>query len=68
MNFLIVPFGIGNVFSSLDGVEFVWELKTVEGIGSVNAESVLRWVMFHRAPGTVLKRLCISCLKSIEPH
>ena len=42
MNFLIVPFGIGNVFSSLDGVEFVWELKTVEGVGSVNAESVLR--------------------------
>lgn len=30
------------MFSSLDGVEFVWELKTVEGVGSVNAESVLR--------------------------
>lgn len=42
MNFWIVAFGTGNVFSSLDGVEFVWELKTVEGVGSVNAESVLR--------------------------
>ncbi|CAH3168221.1 unnamed protein product [Porites lobata] len=37
----------GNVFSSLDGVEFVWELKTVEGVGSVNAESVLRFMQFE---------------------
>jgi len=32
----------GNVFTSLEGIEFVWELKTVEGVGSVNAQSVLR--------------------------
>ena len=32
----------GNMFSTLDGLEFEWELKTVEGVGSVNAKSVLR--------------------------
>ena len=31
-----------NVFSSLEGIEFIWELKTVEGVGSVKAQSVLR--------------------------
>ena len=32
----------GNLFSSLEGLEVVWELKTVEGVGSVSAQSVLR--------------------------
>ena len=32
----------GNMFSTLGGLEFEWELKTVEGVGSVNAKSVLR--------------------------
>ena len=31
------------MFSTLDGLEFEWELKTVEGVGSVNAKSVLRY-------------------------
>ncbi|XP_015750175.1 PREDICTED: nuclear pore membrane glycoprotein 210-like, partial [Acropora digitifera] len=37
----------GNVFTSLEGIEFVWELKTVEGVGSVNAQSVLRFMLFE---------------------
>ncbi|KAJ7382708.1 hypothetical protein OS493_033271 [Desmophyllum pertusum] len=37
----------GNMFSSLEGLEFVWELKTVEGVGSVNAQSVLRFMQFE---------------------
>ena len=41
-NHVIVGFSTGNVFSSLEGIEFIWELKTVEGVGSVNAQSVLR--------------------------
>lgn len=32
----------GNLFSSLEGLEVVWELKSVEGVGSVSAQSVLR--------------------------
>jgi len=32
----------GNLFSSLEGLEVIWELKTVEGVGSVSAQSVLR--------------------------
>lgn len=39
---LLLGFVTGNVFSSLEGIEFIWELKTVEGIGPVNAQSVLR--------------------------
>lgn len=37
----------GNVFSSLEGIEVTWELKTVEGVGSVNAQSVLRFMQFE---------------------
>ena len=33
----------GNIFSSLEGLEVIWELKTVEGVGSVSAQSVLRY-------------------------
>lgn len=32
----------GNLFSSLEGLEVVWELKTVEGVGSVSAQLVLK--------------------------
>ena len=32
----------GNLFSSLEGLEVVWELKSVEGVGSVSVQSVLR--------------------------
>lgn len=35
-------FSSGNLFSSLEGLEVVWELKTVEGVGSVSAQSVLK--------------------------
>ena len=37
-----VNFFSGNLFSSLEGLEVVWELKAVEGVGSVSAQSVLR--------------------------
>ncbi|XP_022792656.1 nuclear pore membrane glycoprotein 210-like [Stylophora pistillata] len=37
----------GNMFSTLDGLEFEWERKTVEGVGSVNAKSVLRFIQFE---------------------
>lgn len=45
---LYLPFNLlfislGNMFSSLEGLEVIWELKTVEGVGSVSAQSVLRY-------------------------
>ena len=46
MNFTVIIilkcFIPGNMFSTLGGLEFEWELKTVEGVGSVDAKSVLR--------------------------
>ena len=42
---LYVGFLTGNVFTSLEGIELVWELKTVEGVGSVNAQSILKYVI-----------------------